>query len=217
MKQSITALLLAAGNGTRLRPYTNILPKCLMPIQGIPLLEYWLKSTKELDVSKVVVNLNYLASTVKDFLMRPCFSNSVEFFYEAQLLGTAGTIRANYSVFADSTLLLVHADNFCQCDFNAFLRYHQYDRPMHCLMTMMTFNTSTPSTCGIVETDQLGVVTAFYEKVANPPGNKANGAVYLLEPEILKWLNEHPSCQKWMRLKWMTGKKCLQITPFTIN
>lgn len=191
----LNVLLLAAGYGTRLQPYTNEWPKCLMPINGEPLLRYWLESVKELGVGRVLVNLHYLASIVESFLMQPCFRGWVDFIYEPQLMGTAGTIRANYPALANSTLLLAHADNYCQCDFSAFLRYHQKERPKHCPITMMTFDTLTPSTCGIVETDSLGVVTAFYEKVANPPGNRANGAVYLLEPEVLEWLNEHPETQ----------------------
>lgn len=193
--QPINALLLAAGYGSRLLPYTDVWPKCLMPVHGSPLLEYWLASTKELEVRKVLVNLHYHASTVEAFLRRPTYSGWVDFVYESELMGTAGTIRANYSYLAHSPLLLVHADNYCQCDFRAFLRYHQEGRPKDCLITMMTFDTPTPSACGIVETDQLGVVTAFYEKVPNPPGNRANGAVYLLEPEVLEWINEHPEAQ----------------------
>jgi len=193
--QPINALLLAAGYGTRLKPYTNEWPKCLMPVHGSPLLEHWLESIKEIGITKVLVNLHYLASTVETFLRRPTFSAWVDFVYESELMGTAGTIRTNYSYLAHSTLLLVHADNYCQCDFGAFLRYHKEERPKGCLMTMMTFDTPTPSACGIVETDSSGVVTAFYEKVPNPPGNRANGAVYLLEPEALEWINEHPEAQ----------------------
>ena len=51
---------------------------------------------------------------------------------------------------------------------------------------MMTFQTDTPSTCGIVELDDRGVVIGFHEKVANPPGNLANGAVYVLSAELLE-------------------------------
>ena len=57
----------------------------------------------------------------------------------------------------------------------------------------MTFESSTPETCGIVEIDDRGIVLDFHEKSNNPPGNKANGAVYLLEPEILKWISENPN------------------------
>jgi mannose-1-phosphate guanylyltransferase len=57
---------------------------------------------------------------------------------------------------------------------------------------MMTFYSQTPSTCGIVEIDGDGVVIGFHEKVMNPPGNLANGAVYLLEPEVLQWIYDRP-------------------------
>ena len=57
---------------------------------------------------------------------------------------------------------------------------------------MMTFHTRNPSTCGIVELDADGVVISFHEKVENPPGNLANGAVYLLEPEVLQWICDRP-------------------------
>ena len=50
----------------------------------------------------------------------------------------------------------------------------------------------TPETCGIVETDAEGIVNAFHEKSNNPPGNQANGAVYFLEPEVLKWIDNNP-------------------------
>ena len=57
---------------------------------------------------------------------------------------------------------------------------------------MMTFYSQTPSTCGIVQIDGNGVVIGFHEKVKNPPGNLANGAVYFLEPEVLDWINDRP-------------------------
>jgi mannose-1-phosphate guanylyltransferase len=53
---------------------------------------------------------------------------------------------------------------------------------------MMTFKTPTPHTCGIVETDEHGCVRAFHEKVANPPGDIANGAVYIVAPTLLNYL-----------------------------
>lgn len=188
----VTALLLAAGLGTRLQPHTNQWPKCLMPIDGVPLLNYWLEATKEMGATKVLVNLHYLAPIVENFLKLSEFAGLVDTVFEPELKGTAGTIRANSTYFSGSTILVAHADNYCQCSFDAFLQYHQTKRPLNCPITMMTFDTPTPSSCGIVQTDELGVVNAFYEKVNNPPGNRANGAVYLLEPEVLEWLNEHP-------------------------
>lgn len=192
MSRSISVLLLAAGFGARLQPYTNSSPKCLMPINGKPLLEYWLDSARQLGSATVLVNTHYLADTVQSFLSRPGFKQWVKGVHEPELKGTAGTLRANLPSLRDSTVLFVHADNFCQCDFGAFLKFHKTSRPKHCPITMMTFHTQTPSTCGIVEIDGDRVVIGFHEKVKNPPGNLANGAVYLLEPEVLQWIHDRP-------------------------
>ena len=187
----VRALLLAAGLGTRLKPLTNQWPKCLMPIGERPLLEYWLDTLWRCGVREVLVNLHYLPEVVQDFLERPRFRDWVHSFKEPQLLGTAGTLRANAEFFRKSTVLLVHADNWCQCKFSDFLEFHP-QRPKGTVMTMMTFDTSFSETCGIVETGSYGVVQALHEKIVDPPGTLANAAVYLLEPEILQWLEKNP-------------------------
>lgn len=192
MLKPISVLLLAAGYGSRLQPYTNSWPKCLMPIKGKPLLEHWLMSVSKIYTTKVLVNTHYLADTVQSFLDRPAFKQWVRGIYEPELKGTAGTIRVNAPALRDTTILLAHADNFCQCNFNDFLKYHQRLRPKYCLMTMMTFHSKNPSSCGIVQLDENGVVIRFYEKPKDPPGSIANGAVYLLEPEVLEWICERP-------------------------
>ena len=160
----VKALLLAAGLGTRLRPLTDNWPKCLMPIGERPLLEYWLETLYSTNVSEVLVNLHHHYELVHGFLNRPRFKNWVSSVHEESLLGTAGTLKVNREYFQGCTTLLVHADNWCQCDFADFLNYHQKHRPKHCPITMMTFESLTPETCGIVETDVDGVVLAFYEK-----------------------------------------------------
>ena len=188
----VKALLLAAGLGTRLHPLSDDWPKCLMPIGERPLLEYWLETLHSANVNDVIVNLHHHYEIVQEFLNRPRFKGWVHPVFEETLLGTAGTLKANKEYFQDCTTLLVHADNWCQCDFADFLNYHRKHRPEHCPITMMTFESPTPETCGIVEIDTNGVVLAFHEKSNNPQGNQANGAVYLLEPEVLKWISEHP-------------------------
>ena len=186
------ALLLAAGLGTRLRPFTNCWPKCLMPIQGRPLLEYWIEALRVLEVERVWVNLHYMSEVVMDFLDQPQFVDWVSCIEEPKLLGTAGTLRQLSEEFQGETVMLIHADNLCQCDFRAFFDSH-LNRLESTLITMMTFRTETPETCGIVAIDVQGRVQEFYEKVKSPPGNLANAAVYIFGPEILEWLNQQPS------------------------
>jgi len=188
----VNGLLLAAGIGERLMPLTKEWPKCLMPIGRRALLEYWLETLFRSDVRRVRVNIHHHASIVERFLNRSCFSTWVDSVFEPELLGTAGTIRANREFFSDHTVLLAHADNWCQCDLDKFMIYHFEERPSYCPMTMMTFDTTMPSACGVVTLNSQGVVQSFHEKVAKPPGNLASGAVYLIEPEVVEWIEASP-------------------------
>jgi mannose-1-phosphate guanylyltransferase len=189
---NIRAILLAAGLGTRLRPYTDNWPKCLMPIGKRPLLAYWLEYVKMMGIEKTLVNLHYHHQIVEDFLSRPIYQSQVHSVFEAQLLGTAGTIRANKDFIGQNTLLLVHADNWSVCDWKDFVTFHNFKRPENCLITMMTFHCENPSTCGILELDEQGVVIRMHEKALEPPGNLANAAVYLIEPEVVDWICDRP-------------------------
>lgn len=178
------AILLAAGFGTRLRPLTNNIPKCLVPIKGKPLLEIWLERLSEAEVGPLLVNTHYLSNQVELFLESSSLKKQVTLVYEPVLLGTAGTLLANIDYFEGEDGMLIHADNYSLADFKAFIKAHQ-ERPAGCLVTMMTFKTDSPSECGIVELNREGIVVGFHEKVLSPPGNLANGAVYILTKEFV--------------------------------
>lgn len=178
------AILLAAGLGTRLRPLTNTLPKCLVPIKGKPLLEIWLERLTQAGMGPFLVNTHYLAEQVEAFIEKSSYREQVSLVHEQELHGTAGTLIANLDFFQGKDGLLIHADNYCLADFKAFEQAHK-NRPSECVITMMTFHTDTPSSCGIVELDERGVVVNFHEKVTEPPGSLANGAVYILSSELL--------------------------------
>lgn len=179
------ALLLAAGYGTRLRPLTNSIAKCLVPIKGKPLLQIWLERLTEAGIGPFIINTHHLAEQVKVFVATSPYRNKVTLVHETELKGTAGTLIANLGFFMGTDGLLIHADNYCLADFRSFVLAHA-QRPPECLMTMMTFRTDDPSSCGIVELDDRGVVVGFHEKVESPPGNLANGAVYIIAAELLE-------------------------------
>jgi len=183
----VRALLLAAGLGTRLRPLTDTMPKCLVPIKGQPLLGLWLERLTQARIGPFLINTHYLAEQVETFIETSPYRDQVRLVDERDLEGTAGTLIANLDFFQGEDGLLIHADNYCLADFTAFQQAH-HSRPPECLMTMMTFRSVAPSSCGIVELDQRGVVVGFHEKVDKPPGNLANGAVYILSAELLKRL-----------------------------
>ena len=190
MTKPFRALLLAAGLGTRLQPITFHTPKCLVPIGGEPLLSRWLKKLERTGCDSVLVNTHYLAGEVEAFLSKWQGSTmTVHTVHETELLGTAGTLRANQNFFEGATGLLIHADDAMAGDLRDFLNAHGR-RQTNCQLTMLTFKTGTPSSCGIVEIDNQRVVQAFHEKIANPPGNRANGALYAFEQDFLDNLNK---------------------------
>ena len=181
------ALLLAAGLGTRLRPLTETVPKCLVPIRGVPLIDYWFDLLLPNGIERALVNTGYLAETVRTHVAASRWRDRIDLVHEDRLLGTGGTVLANRAWFGADAFLVAHADNLTRFDAAAFIARHR-TRPAGCALTMMTFDTDAPQTCGIVEEDARGVVTAFHEKVAEPPGTRANGAVYIFEPAVLEFI-----------------------------
>ena len=187
-------ILLSAGLGKRLRPFTLKRPKCLMPIKGVPLLQFWLDKLTEDGFGPFLINTHYFQDQVEDFIEENSFNNKVTLSYEPELLGTAGTLIKHIDFFDSEDGMLIHADNYCLANFNDFYQAHK-NRPSNCLMTMMVFRTDTPTTCGIVELDNNNVVVDFHEKVENPPDNLANGAIYIISNELLKSLQLRDSIE----------------------
>ena len=182
------AILLSAGLGTRLRPITDTIPKCLVPIHGKPLLAYWFDLLCQNGIDEILVNTHYLAEEVHSFVVNSSWQNQIKLTHEMELLGTAGTVLKNKDFIGIEPCLLAHADNLTQFDVRAFIAKHQA-RPSAVEITMMTFDTDSPMSCGIVEQNEAGIVTALYEKsLLAPKGNPANAAVYILEPSIIDFL-----------------------------
>lgn len=189
MKSNIKALLLAAGYGTRLRPITFTTPKCLVDIDGEPLLAKWIKKLSDINCNEVLINTHYLAEKVSKFIeLQHDSLMQIREIYEPCLQGTAGTLRNNAKFFENSTGILIHADNIMEEELNNLLEAHK-NRPNGCVLTMLTFESKNPTQCGIVEIDSIGIVKNFHEKVSNPPGNLANGAIYVFDYDFIDFLN----------------------------
>jgi mannose-1-phosphate guanylyltransferase len=178
------ALLLAAGVGSRLLPVTATTPKCLVVINGQPLLAYWLELLFGAGIERVLINTHWLAEQVDAYVKASRWASRIDLVHENELLGTGGTVLANRGWFQGRPFMLAHADNLTDFDVAGLISAHRM-RPSGHLMTMLGFRTDDPRSCGILELDDRNTVVAFHEKVEHPPGNLANGAVYVLEPEVV--------------------------------
>lgn len=185
------AVLLSAGFGTRLRPITDTLPKCLVPINGKPLLQIWLEQLTSVGIEEFLINSHYLAEQVELFVANSAFKQQIKLVYEPELLGTLGTLRANQAFWQHDNVLIAHADNLCLATWSQFFQCF-YQRPKNCLATMMLFESDDPKSCGVVTLDRKLRVIEFFEKVANPPTNLANAAIYLFDETLINILAKLP-------------------------
>jgi mannose-1-phosphate guanylyltransferase len=178
------AFLLAAGNGTRLRPITDKVPKCLVPIQGMPMLSIWMKVCKKLGITEVLINLHAHADVVRTFLQQRLDPDlRVHVAEEKQLLGSAGTLRANRKwVEGEDLFWIFYADVLHRADLPAMLHLH---REHGLAATLGVYEVPDPSRCGIVTTNSRGVIEDFVEKPAHPTGNLAFSGLMIGTPQLL--------------------------------
>ncbi|KPH63889.1 mannose-1-phosphate guanylyltransferase [Pseudoalteromonas porphyrae] len=188
------AILLAAGLGTRLKPLTNTIPKCLVPISGRPLLSYWLEKLANLGINEILINVHYLAEQVENYISQSPYRDKITIVKETALLGTGGTLKNNAQFWKDEEVIVIHADNFCLSDLSGLINSHNV-KPAHVDMSLLLFTSNQPTQCGIVVMDADNVIHEFHEKVSNPPGNLASGALFVFSDSVyeryFKELKEH--------------------------
>jgi len=184
------AFLLAAGVGSRLRPITDTVPKCMIPVGGQPLLDIWLDAFDQAGVDEVLVNLHHLPDVVRDHLDARAGTPSVRTFFEPELLGSAGTLAANRAwVEGEEMFLACYADNLTDFDLRSLVEAH---RKHGAVATLAVFHSERPSAGGVVELDAAGTVTGFTEKPSHPVSDLVNAGMYAFHPGVLDEIGGPP-------------------------
>lgn len=184
------AFLLAAGLGTRLRPITDTVPKCMLAIDGRPLLDIWLDEFDRAGVEEVLVNLHYLPDVVRRHLATRTGTPAVRTFFEPELLGSAGTLAAHRDWMAGEDMFLAcNADNLTDFDLSSLIQAH---REHGAIATLTVFHSDRPSAGGVVELDAAGLVTGFTEKPRQPVSDLVNAGMYAFHPALLDELDGPP-------------------------
>jgi len=180
-------MLLSAGFGTRLRPLTNNTPKCLVEINGQPILQIWLEKLARLGVHEVLINTHYLSDQVISFVKQYESSMNIIVAHEEVLLGTAGTVLKNSS-FVDTDCFLVHTDTYIQDHLEGFVSFHRQREIL--MFSAVGFKVRDPSNYGTFTLDDAGIISGFYEKVIDPPSNLASAACFLIRPVFIEWMKK---------------------------
>ena len=176
------ALLLAAGKGERLRPLTDTIPKCLVPIQNVPLLGIWLELCRQHGIDEVLVNTHSHSDVVHSYLREHCDRIKVRITEEEMLLGSAGTLLVNRNwARSEQYFWIFYSDVLTNVDLTRMLQFH---RSRSLVATMGVYEVANPAQCGIVTVDHASVVQQFVEKPANPSSNLAFSGILLATPAI---------------------------------
>jgi mannose-1-phosphate guanylyltransferase len=184
------AFLLAAGVGSRLRPITDEIPKCMVAIDGRPLLDIWLDAFDRAGVDQVLINLHHLPDVVCRHLDARTGTPAVRTFLEPDLLGSAGTLAANRAWVDDEDMFLAcYADNLTDFDLRSLVRAHQEHDS---IATLTVFHSERPSAGGVVELDADGTVRGFQEKPSRPVSDLVNAGMYVFRPDVLDEIGGAP-------------------------
>jgi mannose-1-phosphate guanylyltransferase len=181
-----SALILAGGLGTRLRPLTYSRPKHLLPIANRPHISHVLDLLERHGIDEVVLLTSYLAEAFAATRAEAeARGMTVHVTHEAEPLGTAGALKNAESLVGDETFLAFNGDVLTDCDLGEVLRFH---RAKNAVGTILLTPVEDPSIYGVVTTDENDEVTGFVEKPPRDeaPTNLINAGVYVFEPEALE-------------------------------
>lgn len=181
------AMLLAAGEGQRLRPLTERMPKPMLRIAGRPILEHNVCLLSYYGVREIMINLHHCPDVVVNY-----FGNgekwgvSIRYSFEETLLGTAGAVR-HVKEFFDGSFFLLYGDNLTNCNLDALQAKH---RACSAVVTVALFYREDVAASGVAVLDNSGRITGFVEKpnASPPPSHWVNAGIMVLEPEILRFI-----------------------------
>lgn len=177
-------MILAAGEGRRLRPLTDHLPKPMLPVANRPLLEYTITYLRDCGVTDLAINLYHLPQVVMDYFGDGSrWGVSLRYSVEDRLLGSAGGVK-RLQPFFDETFVVFYGDLLTWTDLRPMIELH---RRAGVLATMGLYHVPDPWNRGIVQLDEAKNIVRFVEKPSRAQvfSNLANAGIYILEPAVL--------------------------------
>ena len=185
------ALILAGGYGTRLGDLTKTVPKALIEVGGIPIIDRSINKLNEIGITEITVNTHYLSEMVTDHLLTKFPNLNLRIVFEPELLGTAGTLKANIDWLATDDFIVMHGDNFFTDNLFGLV-----DREMNpgIFLRACTFITDSPQNSGIFTLSADNCLKSFAEKRDDVKSVIANAAIYRFSKNILSYIaNLSPS------------------------
>ncbi len=184
------AIILAGGKGTRLRPLTVNMPKPLVPVGGIPIMEHMIRLLRRHGISDIVISLGYLSDKFEQYFGDGSrFGVKLIYSYEKTPLGTAGAVKHAQKHISD-TFIVASGDVLTDINLDKFLAEHRRNGT---LASIALARSVSPTAFGIVFVDEDGFITRFLEKPSwgEVFSDIINAGIYVMEPEILGLIPEN--------------------------
>ena len=180
----LKAVIMAGGEGSRLRPLTCDLPKPMVPVMNVPVMEHVIELLKHHGIYEIAVTLAYLPQKIREY-----FGNgsnlgvSLRYFIEESPMGTAGSVK-NTGSFLNDTFVVISGDSLTDLDITQAIEFHRLKKSR---ATLVLSRVDVPLEYGVVLTDSQGSITGFLEKPSwgEVFSDTVNTGTYVLEPEIL--------------------------------
>jgi NDP-sugar pyrophosphorylase family protein len=176
------AVILAGGRGTRLAPYTYVLPKPMMPVGDRAILEILLRQMKRAGINHVVLTVGHLASLMQAFFQNgEQFDLDITYSFEPNPLGTAGPLALVPDL--DGTFLVSNGDVLTTLDINELIAFHKKQGG---ICTIAMHERQVKVELGIIQNDENYQITQYIEKPTYD--YKVSMGMYVFEPEVLKYI-----------------------------
>jgi NDP-sugar pyrophosphorylase family protein len=174
------AVIIAGGNGIRLHPYTSILPKPLLPVHNVPVIEIIVRQLRHFGFTRISISLGYLAELIKLFLGDGAkYGLRLDYCVEEKPLGTISPLTLLDDL--EPTILVMNADLLTNLDFRAFMHFHQEQGAQ---ATIGMFRHRLPMEFGVLETDG-GFRLSRYREKPELQLNVSMG-IYAIESRLLQ-------------------------------
>lgn len=183
------AVVMAGGEGSRLRPITANRPKPMVPVCNEPIMSHILTLLKRHGITEVVSTLYYLAEEIQSYFGDGSdLGMKVDYTIETVPLGTAGSVKQAEHLLRDETFLIVSGDALTDCDLTKAIEFH---RAKGSVATLILYRVPSPLEFGVVITDDEGRVVRFMEKPSWSEvfSDTVNTGMYILEPSIFDYMD----------------------------
>ncbi len=183
------ALIMAGGEGTRLRPLTCNIPKPMVPVMNKPVMEHIINLLKKHNITEIAVTLQYMPKVIQEYFGNGSdFGVEIEYFIEEQPLGTAGSVK-NAESFLDDTFIVISGDALTDINLSKAIEFHNKN---NALATLVLTKVEVPLEYGVVVTGSNGRISRFLEKPSWSEvfSDTVNTGIYVLHPKVLDYFNK---------------------------